>query len=342
MGDHVLGVIQAVADTDYSANHLGLKHLRNRNPCDCDWCQADDVDGSPLKYSNFREGALWQVSVFTMEQWKNNVTPHPLWEAHVLIGITIFCICLDILHVMDLGINMYFLGSVVWTLVHDSNLPGPFEARAEHVWNLFHQAQLSCGVPRQSLLAREDWFNTFGRQTGPNPTDFPELSAKAAKMHHAVRPMLLVCQQVQAAQGLDRDEDNHRATALQSLTEFYKVLREAGHTLNDAQLVRAIDAADKFLLHQNALSMIYWRRKRKLFNITFKSHLFWHLSRMCRWFNPQHGWAFRDESFVGRVAKVMTSVVKGGGAMQLGTTLAAKWRHLQWFRMRRREGAVFA
>ena len=69
---------------------------------------------------------------------------------------------------------------------------------------------------------------------------------------------------------------------------------------------------------------------------------FWHLSRQCKWFNPQHGWAFRGESFVGKVAKVIQSVVKGGGALHVGTTLAEKWRHLQWFRLRRREGAVFA
>jgi hypothetical protein len=235
MGRHVLAAIQVVADGDYHSNHLGLKHWRNRDPCD--WCQADNVDGSPLKYSDFREGVLWQISIFTMEQWKNNVTPHPLWEAHVLIGLTIFCICLDILHVLHLGVNMYFLGSVVWILVHDSNLPGSFEARAEHVWHLFHQAQLSCGVPRQSLLARDDWFATFGRQTGREPTEFPELSAKAAKVHHSVRPMLLVCQQLQATQGLNRDEDKHCAAALQGMTEFNQVLREAGHTLNEAQFV---------------------------------------------------------------------------------------------------------
>ena len=49
------------------------------------------------------------------DEWEENVTPHPLWQAYPLIGLTIFSICLDILHVLDLGVLQYFLGSVVWT-----------------------------------------------------------------------------------------------------------------------------------------------------------------------------------------------------------------------------------
>ncbi len=152
----------------------------------------------------------------------------------------------------------------------------------------------------------------------------------------------LQCIQVQEQRGLDGDEHNHRTAALEAIVQFYDVLGEAGHVLDDGQLARAINAADAFLLHQNALSMHFWHLKIKLYNVTFKSHLFWHLARQCKWFNPKHGWAFRDESFVGAVARIVKTVVFGSGAWGSGTSLATKWRHLQWFRLRRREGAVFA
>ena len=125
------------------------------------------------------------------------------------------------------------------------------------------------------------------------------------------------------------------------MVEFYDVLREAGHVLTDDEYDRCFRAAEQFLLHQNALSMIYWAKKEKLYHVTFKSHLFWHLAKQCRWTNCMHGWSYRDESFVGSVARVISAVVRGGGAMHLGDNLAGRWRMLQWFRLRRRQGALY-
>ena len=65
------------------------------------------------------------------------------------------------------------------------------------------------------------------------------------------------------------------------------------------------------------------------------------MARQARFFNPRHGWTYRDESFVGSVAKVLHSVIKGGGAMKSGRAKAVKWRRLQWFRYRRRQGDIY-
>ena len=98
---------------------------------------------------------------------------------------------------------------------------------------------------------------------------------------------------------------------------------------------------DAFLRKQNRLAMMYWDRNVKQYNVTFKSHLFWHMARHCKFFNPRHGWAYRDESFVGKVATVVKSVISGNGQLQSGHALAVKWRRLQWFRLRRRQGVVY-
>ena len=59
-------------------------------------------------------------------------------------------------------------------------------------------------------------------------------------------------------------------------------LRQAAD-MTDDEYDRCDRAATRFLLHQNALAMIYWMRKEKLYKVTFKSHLFWHLAKQCRW-----------------------------------------------------------
>ena len=208
MGELVLACNQLVADTEYHCNALRLRHFRNKTS-PCDWCGCDALKGSPKNYSDFREGSLWMLSMVTLEQWMNNVTPHPLFEAHVLIGITIFSICLDILHILNLGVDRYFLGSLVWTMVHDSGLPGDFHTRAEYVWGRYDAAQKECGVPSECRLSREEYLTAFGSQTGAQPTQFPELDAKAAKIGHCLRPMLKTLEALQLQQKLTRDEDQN-------------------------------------------------------------------------------------------------------------------------------------
>ena len=130
-------------------------------------------------------------------------------------------------------------------------------------------------------LSREDFFATFGDQTGPRPSTFPTLHGKAAKIHHALKPLHMACQQMNNP----REEHQHRLAAIESMVEFYDVLRQASHVLTDDEYDSCDQAATRFLLHRNALAMIYWMRKEKLHKVTFKSHLFWHLAnfKQCRW-----------------------------------------------------------
>jgi len=267
--------------------------------------------------------------------------PHPLWESHPLIGLTILCICLDILHILDLGVLQWFLASAIWTLVHESGLPGDFHARANHIWALLCSAYAAEGTNAREKISREEFFGAFARQTGPKPGSYPELSSKAAKLRHTLPALLRVCEEVHRSQGLHRQEHLDRLECLRNLVRFYSIVEGGGHVLSPPDAAELATVTDAFLRHQNNASSIYWDRGVKLYNVTFKSHLLWHMSRHAKWFNPRHGWAYRDESFVGSVAKVARSIVHGCGAWGLGGQLATKWRRLQWFRLRRRQGDVF-
>ena len=101
-GPHVLAMHQVTADTEYHANHMGLKHWQNLHPCD--FCPADAIEGSAYNYSDFGPDSKWMQEQVTRDEWVQNVTPYPLRQACPLIGFSIFSIGLDILHVVDLGV----------------------------------------------------------------------------------------------------------------------------------------------------------------------------------------------------------------------------------------------
>ena len=82
------------------------------------------------------------------------------------------------------------------------------------------------------------------------------LHGKAAKIHHALKPLHMACQQIHREQKLGNDEHQHRLAAIRSMVEFYDVLRQASHVLTDEEYDRCTRAATHFLLHQNALSSL--------------------------------------------------------------------------------------
>ena len=338
-GPYAFAVIQFVGDTDFLSNRMGLKHWQSLQPCD--WCPATSVEGSSLTFSDFRAKAPWKSQCVCLEQWQQDMTPHLLWRAHAVLGITLFSICLDILHVLDLGVLQYFLGSHLWQLVHDSALPGSFEQRVDHIYMLFKHACREAGIPNNERLHREDFAHTFGTQTGPTPSHYPCLHGKAARIHNSLEPFIEVTKTIQREQGLRGTIDQCRLQALLCLNKIYTVLRSASHAPSPQQARQCEKACDEFLLYQNSLSMHFWNLHRKLYNITFKSHLLWHLSRQVQYFNCMHGWSYRDESFVGYIANIVRGCIKGGGVLNVGCTLAERWVRLQYFRMRRRERAVF-
>ena len=86
----------------------------------------------------------------------------------------------------------------------------------------------------------------------------------------------------------------------------------------------------------------YSARNQKLYNVTFKSHHFWHMAFMARWVNPRSGWCYAEERFVGMLARVVKSVVCGGGVLALGKTLPVKWCELMKHRQRRLKHVTFA
>jgi len=282
-----------------------------------------------------------------LDEWEENPFPHILFEAFPLIGLNMFSICFDMMHVLEKGVLDYFCGSAIWTLVHESGLPGVFHGRTAYVWDKIRAAWDHLEVPSSERLPREEFYHVFGTQTSAKPSSQPMLAGKAAHARHLVPALRIACEQITIEQGLERWEDRQRLECLRLLEEFYDIVVPEGHYLPEASAVRVKEIADEFLIRQNHLHALYGtlrpeERQLKHYQVTFKSHLFWHMADWAKWFNPRAGWCYGNERFVGKIARITRSVVMGGGAIHLGQSLPTKWIHLQHFRMRRRENAVYA
>jgi hypothetical protein len=68
----------------------------------------------------------------------------------------------------------------------------------------------------------------------------------------------------------------------------------------------------------------YSHHERKLYNITLKTHNFWHMAEQGRWSNPRGGWCYADERFMGLVARAAAAVAKGG-IHALGKSFPKRW-----------------
>ena len=130
--------------------------------------------------------------------------------------------------------------------------------------------------------------------------------------------------------------------ALQRLVRFYTIIHQHGHHMPREAGEECFQKLKEFLRAQNALGQHYRNREPPLmlFHVTCKSHLMWHLGKTCRYFNPRCGWCYRDESFVGRVAKVARSVVAGLGPLRVALSLAKKWRYVLHLRIWQRDHGV--
>ena len=226
MDDMLFAILQVTNDTEHNANFLRLQNWQHL--CPCNWCPASSERDSIMPYSDFSEDSAWIPLQVTVDDWIQEPIEHPLWEAWCLIGITLFSLCLDILHILDLGVLQYFLGSAIWTLVHESNLGGTFHERCEHVWRLLCEAHEALGTNYRERLQKDDFWGIFGRQVGPHPGKFPELSGKAARTRHALPAVLKVAERMHAEQHLNKTEHVLRLKALRKITEFYAIVMAGG------------------------------------------------------------------------------------------------------------------
>ena len=333
-GDYFMAWFQFASDDEYLANYLHLPHWNNPSPCV--FCSANDSDNP---WTDFREGALWQQHLKSLAQWEASHADHPLWNAYLLIGLTAFHICIDELHNGALGILKNSLGSCIWVCVHFTNIPGSFSTRVSTVWSYVCRAYDELNTDHRLRVPYFKFLGVFNKQTSERPSDWPTLSGKAAHARHCLFALTKACDNIAHDYHVTSKEFKLQRYMLHRATKFYTILNEHGHYMSEEAGQDCFKNVRQFLQAQNALGKHYKERQPQLllFPVTFKSHLMWHFGHSCQFFNPRCGWCYRDESFVGYIARVAKSVVAGLGAKRVALSLAKKWRWMLHLRMWQRE-----
>ena len=85
-----------------------------------------------LQYTDFGPTSRWKSRLTSKAEWHDQAHTHILWQSFSRVGLDVFCICIDILHVVDLGIVTYFASSILWMLVHFSGVSSGLPAMYRH------------------------------------------------------------------------------------------------------------------------------------------------------------------------------------------------------------------
>lgn len=253
-GPYFMAWWQFASDDEYLANYLRLPHWNNPSPCVFCNCTSNDSNNP---WTDFRPDARWQRELKTLEQWEANPTPHPLWLAYAVLGLTVFHVCIDELHNGAFGILRNTFGSAIWVCVHFANIPGRFSTRVSTVWSYLYQGYDEQDVEHRLRVPYFKFLGVFGRQTGCSPSDWPTLGCKAAQARHCLTAMTSVCDRIAHDYNVGDVEFRLLRYALHRLVRFYSILHQHGHHMQRAAGEECFQKMKEFLRAQNAFGQHY-------------------------------------------------------------------------------------
>ena len=219
---------------------------------------------------------------------------HPLQDTSV--GSQLVFVCLDILHILDLGVCQHICGSVLFLMVWDTALQGDLEQRMQTVWHRLLYAYENVGAVAGERLAHASFWNIFAKSKTRLPTGFVSLHSKAAVCRHTVPALDYMMRHLakwapSGTKFID-DVDGNISTMvsemLSKLTLFYACIayhplwlpHDAAKEVHDALLAAGCC--------HTSLCDLFMHKQRKLFHVTEKAHFAQHiaLSTLASRYNP--------------------------------------------------------
>ena len=177
-----------------------------------------------------------------------------------MLGLNFWHVCLDILHILDLGITQHVCGSVLYLFVFDFGLGGNLNGRMERVWTELVEAYRGLGTP-----SRE-------HSRSSKPTKFPELHSKGAVARHCVPALNNVLSTEQLGTAFVNDPDGQIydmvKELLANLTTFYNALSFHGQWFDADASREAHQAMEAVGSYHQALCHKFMTQKGQLFRVT--------------------------------------------------------------------------
>ena len=121
---------------------------------------------------------------------------------------------------------------------------------------------------------------------------------------------------------------DHVTEALEGLHVFFQVVLPARMYLPPADVARAQDGMQRYLVHYQHLCYTNMVANMMLFMMAEKEshHDPWHIAWMTRDYDPRCGWTYADEDFVGKNRYTCPKTIHGLGPLKVGTEFIARYR----------------
>ena len=314
------------------ANGLGLNHVSSLYPCA--WCLCNTLspehehgavwDDTPKPWRDFTAGALWRETIWAcMLRWFRSVSDgvHDLWW---LPGLSLANLFADPMHTLDLGVNHYFLGSILWLLCFtDKYVEGATPAqRCEDVWGRIARQYAGRGTTSQ-LSTLELKFFVSDIKAPRQGRVCMSSRVKAAECRHLVPIVLMIWEDVMDHASLF---DTHVLLALRAMTTIYQQIDECDtYRFTDAALAKWQAAIDEFISNYDILNTAVQANDPHLFHFTIKLHVVEHLKAQAEVQSPQWSWCYMDEDFMQVCKKLYNSCACGTPTQRVVMAMLLKW-----------------
>ena len=250
------------ADLKHLHDDLDLPSHNSLAPCALCPCNSAD-----MPWWNLTKTARWVTKTWKHAEWRVKFPlHHPIFEV-----VSIECICMDIMHILHLGITMYLLGSVLWVLTQEV-LGGSAKANMETIW--------------QDILSEYDVQGATTRYSSIKLSMFVvkpsvKLKGKAQEIKCLV-PILRAVWDKRCDDTVVHHRLISRALMLMHMIDNTLDESRGMFTLPDDLKRRYQSYIWAYLETQNAIAVKYQAHRPKVFNVTYKSHALVHSSQQER------------------------------------------------------------
>ena len=285
-------------DLEFLSNELKFPHFNSLDPC---WlCPASRSPGVPHSVVDCRRMATFKAHLVT------SLVRHSGHVFTTIKGMTRFHCPGDLQHTGCLGVAGYLLGAVLWDLLYDGTFAGTAEQRLSALWGMI--------TAEYDLQRSESRLGSLSASMIHTPGQFPYFKGRASENQRLLFVVAEVCRQLND----NSERDGHRLRALDSLCAFYRVLKDAGMFLTEAEHAMALDSVEIFLLNYNWLTAHAVGQDRLNYSLQFKHHALWHIAHMSRWINPCSHWSYEFEDFMGQIVASTRNCMHGTPLHRVG------------------------
>lgn len=282
-------------DLEFLGNELGFPHFNTTEPCwMCPVCRRE----GPYSLTDLSLDAGWKRQLVTSAEgiWVPP-TDHPISS---LRGFTRFAVPGELMHTGVLGVLCWFLGAVIWELMHDGVWEGGIDQRLQQLWS-----QILIEYDAQQIKNRLSKLTVSMFSGGTD--QWACFTGKAAETTSLLYVLRNVCGVFQTGSY----RDHHRGVCFDMLCWIFDTCESNGPVLPRPVAEEMLARYDRFLIHYNWLAHNSARLGRMNYNIVTKTHMMWHICYHARWLNPRLCWAYEFEDFAGTMITAAKACMAG-------------------------------